>query len=77
MDAPHGDALRLGFEQVARHFGRRADQAKIRGQGIRRAQRNHAQRNIGAHETLHNLVHRAIAAAGQNRIATRLMASCA
>ena len=72
VDAPHGDALRLGFKQLARHLGRRAEQAKIRGQGIRRAQRNHAQSNIGAHETLDNFVHRAIAAAGQNRIATRI-----
>ena len=41
------------------------------GSGIGRAQRNYTQSNIGAHETLYNFVHRAVAAAGHNRVATR------
>ena len=68
MDSADRDTRRHGIEQLP-HFRRSADEAEICGQRIGGSQRNHAQRNIGPHQTLQQRMYRAIAAAGNNGVA--------
>ncbi len=49
-------------------FAGRCNQSQVRSQGVRRAQWNHSQRDVGPNQALHNLVHCAVTAACQNRV---------